>query len=191
MTTKEVISKLREDAKTRPALTDVLHMFAQRKRARHILTLDALVLKMTEEKFTYQREDYAEALNCLAVAGVGTLELDRHHKVKALKSIRYRIPQLGEAFFGGAAQVKEYKRPVQYETLAQIVSNPVALPTPRPTPKTPLKTPVQNVILTFVFNGKAMNIPLPSTMSPDDIAEFISRLREDSNEDTQRRGHSV
>jgi len=189
MTTKEVISKLREDAKTRPALTDVLHMFAQRKRARHILTLDALVLKMTEEKFTYQREDYAEALNCLAVAGVGTLELDRHHKIKALKSIRYRIPQLGEAFFGGAAQVKEYKRPVQYETLAQIVAK---IPAPvRPAPKPVLKTPVQNVILTFVFNGKAMNIPLPSTMSPDDIAEFISRLREDSNEDTQRRGHSV
>lgn len=180
MTTKEVIAKLKEDAKTRPALLDVLHMFALRQRARHVLTLDALVLKMTEEKFTHQREDYADAIRCLSEAGVGTLELDKYSKVKGLKAIRYRIPQLGEAFFGGADKVREYKRPLPYEPV--FTPPPVNPPSVLAPQKTSIKSTVENIVLTFIFNGKALNIPLPASMSPSDIAEFITRLKEDKSE---------
>lgn len=105
----EMIKKLKEESSNNPAAGSVFHLFAMRSRARGIITLRSLFLRMKIEGFSYTKEDYATVLTLLAKHGVGKLDLDAKGRVRSLKEIKISLPSLGKALVGQGKDLSKFR----------------------------------------------------------------------------------
>lgn len=176
--TNQMVEKLKNECKGNSALSAVLHLFALRKRARSSLTLDGLKQKMAEEGFSYSRAEYEKILKTLADAGLGTLKLSPKGEVRAIQNITVTLQSLGAAVCGGKPGLTPLKAKHRY------VKVPKPATTTTPTTEEPQKITVlkQPLILTWIVNGKPVNLRVPDNFTAKDFEELFNRIAEHSNE---------
>lgn len=187
-----LVDSLKQAAKEDPALRDVLLLFATRIRARYQVTLAALSRSMENEKFQHSDAAYAKCLETLATLGIGTLDRDSKGRVRALRGLKYRLPQLGQVVVDKSELIAFKRHPryrVIYQPLVspapQTVVNPVAAkPDPqdrrsgedrRRAPRS-YQTPGTKLVLTYILNGKPINIPVPADLTPTELVILVQKF---------------
>lgn len=193
---KAMIETLRTEAAKNTALGDVLHMLATRERARFMISLSALTVRMHREGFKGTRSEYGLALAKLATAGVGALDRDPKGRVRSLKDIKISLPTLGRAVLG-EDQLKGFKQRNRYQTVIDVPtpvqvahSAPASIATPPmgdrrssggwdgiERRRSPRESVGGNVVLTFKVNGRDLSLPLPTEMPATDVARLVERLK--------------
>ena len=175
------INTLRREAARNPVVNDVCHMFAQRKRARHQVTIRALSLRMKAEGFKHSDKEYGTVLKLLADTGFGTLQKN-NRGVLALVNVKTTLQSLGQAVIGNTQELKARKLRHTFSALApiaQMVKEEKAAP--ESTPKQMTVYPYRatgSVSITLTVNKKPIIIPLPSTLTPEEIASLIKHFQE-------------
>lgn len=171
MTTATVIETLKHDADKDAAFNAVCHVFALRKRARHMVSLRALTKKMEAEGFKYSTEQYASILKRLATLGVGRLETDAKGKVRALRDIKLTLQSIGKAALGERLTVARRNARNVFTQL------PVAAAT-KERVETLWKAPERrmNLRIRVPLGGKLVDVEVPKGLSKEEIAVFISKF---------------
>jgi hypothetical protein len=172
---KEVIQTLKEEAATDQVFADVCHMWTKRMRSRNQVTIKALAQRMVEAGMpTHKPGEYGRVLKVLANLGFGRIEMDRRGDVKALKDIKITLSSIGEVAVGKALSLKSFKLRNRYRRMqVPAPTTPSAVPHKvirKPEPAAPIGLVVK-------INEKSVNIPLPDSLSDEEMAGLIRRLR--------------
>lgn len=170
---KQAIEVLKQSVKSNAAHNAVLHMWALRQRARFQVTLAALKQKMKAEGFDFPDAEYAALLRIMAQLGLGTIVADKRGKVTALKDIRITLQSLGQAVIGNSAKLESYRQRTSYIELPKPVDKS-GTETPPTVKLTAFETPV---IVTFIVNGKPVNVSFPKEANAEDIGTVVERFQ--------------
>lgn len=163
MLDKEVIETLRNEVKTNPVSSDVLHLFALRKRARNTVTLSSLYQRMLKEGYKYQKSDYVHIIRVLAKTGFGKLDIDAKGRVKGLKDISVTLQSIGAIACGKADSPNRLKHKNKFTTL---VNKPNVLK----------QHNLHEMLLKFPVNNKIIEIRLPEDVTTKDLIDIINRM---------------
>jgi hypothetical protein len=184
--TEVQIERLTTEAKSNPVWNAVAHVFALRERARSQVTIQALMQKMREEGFNWDRKDYEQVLRLLASVGVGRLVSDSKGRPLALVDIKLTLQSIGKVAAGGSTEVQGFRRKSRFGRLAGPMvrrkrrkaraTKTVEVRRPTRQPR-PYQTPAPRLILTVIVNDKPVNIPVPNDFAPEDVAKLISDLQ--------------
>lgn len=166
-----MVLKLKDESKTDPTLNAVVHDFALRRRTRSQITLHALEQRMKLEGFTWTRDQCRNVLKLLGSCGVGKIDTDKEGNVIAIRDIKVTLQSIGRAVVG-KEPIKQFNKRNTFGKLAVV-------PTPQPPKRRGRKprayqTPGSRIVLTIIVNEKPVNIPVPSDLTPTEIAELIS-----------------
>jgi len=164
MTSQEIVSKLREEAKNNKIADAVFHMWASRQRARYQVTVAALDYRMKAEGFVFDRSEYVKLLKFLSSLGIGRLSSDFKGKNLALVDVKTTLQSIGIAAVQGG-NLESFKRRNRYSKL--IVEKPPSLA------KNSDTKPVE-ITITVLVAGKPMQIQIPQNFTDTDIAGVIS-----------------
>lgn len=169
LNTKQVIETLKKEVQTNKALDATLHICAMRKRARNQLTLNTLYNRMHQEHYKFTRGELAGVLKLFADTGVGRLEVDRKGRPKALKDIKVTLQSLGNSALTSASpKLDTFKPKSKYKIIA---SEPNKSFTVKPNPG------IVGVSIQAEINGKIVLIPVPSNLTPEDVADLVRRFQ--------------
>lgn len=174
------ITNLKKEAQSNPIAGDVLKMFAERKRARHVVTLGALEQRMKKEGFSHNRDEYASVLKFLASQGFGHLETDKKGRVKALKEVKMTLQSIGQAAVGKQMSLAALKQRNKFNQL-QARTSALSATADIIKPKTGNGTGFP-VSITVVVNGKPVNLRVPKEFNEKDIGELVVKLTEDKGD---------
>lgn len=189
MTKEETLRELRERTKADPVLDATMHVLAMRRRPRHNLTIDGLYYRMRREGFNHPKKDYARVFKLLGELGLARVLTNLGGDPQEAKDFRMPLPLIGMAACGS---------PVPADKIGKLLSK--AEPrVPKPGPPTPQKhempsvehfiareprsprsyqTPGSRLILTVLVNEKPINIPVPKSLTPDELSALITELWE-------------
>ena len=182
MSDQEMIVTLSKIAKNDPVLSDVMFLFSTRKRARFMISVEALQNKMTEEKFEYSRKQLGSVFETLAQCGIGRVQRTPKGHVKALVDLKVRIPDLGKAILG-EGQLRRYRQRHRFQSLPGAdVSIPVA-PTSKPAEQRasrdprPYQIPGARLVATVLGNSGQVvaNVTFTPNATKEEIADFFAR----------------
>ncbi len=171
----QVINSLRHEAQRNPVVADVFHVFATRQRARHQVTVRALSMRMEKEGFKYKNNDYVGVLKLLSDTGFGVLRRDVKGQVTALTNIKVTLQSLGRAVIGKDKELKALTFRNKFSSLspmAKIITNEA-----KPKPAVYPYRAVSSVSITLTINKKPVIIPLPNTLTPEEIAALIKHFQ--------------
>lgn len=176
MNTKEMISQLRLEASKNPALNAVLHVFACRQRARSTLDVKVLERRMVKEGFKYASEEYVKILRLLGGVGIGKLDTDPKGRVRALKDIKITFQSLGLAVYSGNDnELKTFKQRNKFVKLP--IPTNVKLEDIKVVGRPKVISGGSNITLTVSVGSKAVSIPVPKDLTPEEITELVARFR--------------
>ncbi len=162
-----VINQLRNEVRIKEAFNAVAHVFAVRQRARHQVTLTALLRTMRREGFNHPVEAYTGVLEKLAALGFGRVEKDAKGHVRALKDVRVTLQSIGSAACGTASSLSSRKLRTRYRQLA-----------PRPAVLAPkVERPAIGLSVVVHSGGKQLTIPVPAGLTLADMAGLLEELR--------------
>ncbi len=175
MNQNEAIVSLKKVVESDKAASAVFHVFALRKRARHMVTILGLMQRMKAEGFEYSRGQYEAILKIMAEHGFGKLEKDPKGQVTALKDIKTTLQSLGKAVLSQDEKLKGFKQRNRFNDLVAtaeaIRTNPEAIAV------RPFRVS-GTVSITLSINGKPIIIPVPSDLTPEETAGLINRLQD-------------
>lgn len=160
MTQTETIQK---EAESNKVFRDVAHVFAQRDRARTVVTLSSLHQTMKKRGYHYDKKDLVPVLTKLASAGIGKLDIDFKGKVRALKDIKVKLQSVGAVAEGGE-ELANFRQKNQFKE--------ITMPEMKRSEQGP------KLVLTALINGKALNIAVPGDFNTADIATLVSCLKD-------------
>lgn len=163
MLDKEVVETLRNEVKTNPVSSDVMHLFALRKRARNTVTLTSLYQRMLKEGYKYRKSDYVHIIRVLAKSGFGKLDVDLKGRVKGLKDISVTLQSIG-AIACGKVDIPAKLR--QKNKFTKLVSKPNVLK----------ERKLQEMLLRFPVNNKIIEIRLPEDVTTKDLVDIINMM---------------
>lgn len=169
----QMIQSLRKEVSTNKTASAVFHVFAFRKRARQILTVNGLRQKMRAEGFKYEDKEYAKVLASMAEAGVGTLTKDAKGRVKALKDIKITLTSLGKAVCGTNDKLKNFKPKNQFIE----VEVPVIASIPAVAPTQSLSTASTMKIGVYTKN-RLINVEVPTNLSAEELSSLVRKINE-------------
>lgn len=187
MSRDQAVITLRREAARNPVVNDVCHVFAARKRARHQVTVRALSLRMKKEGFAHKDAEYAEVLSLLSDTGFGTLEKDRKGRVVALKNVKTTLQSLGKAVIGQKQELEALHLRNKFSALApaaQLIKQAKVTPIAPNTSPLPAQLAVYpyratgSISITLTINKKPVIIPLPATLTPEEIASLIKHFQD-------------
>lgn len=170
MSDKTLIETLKKEAANNKVLDAVLHMFAARERTRFILTIFGVSLRMKKEGFNFSKEQYQDVFKLLAELGVGNLAYDSKGSIIAIKDIKVTLQSMGQAVINKkVTKVVAFNKRNLFRSL-----NPDE-------PKTEVvPIPMTNVVLTFLINGKPINLSIPGDLDSRDIGDLVVRLKDNT-----------
>lgn len=189
--TTQAIEILKFQAEASPASKAVFIALALRTRARNVMTLKALTQKMESEGFRHNAEEYAPVLKAMAQVGFGTLVLDNKGRVKALKDIKVKLMDIGNAVVGDKTAVGQFKQKNRFVRLPKapvlvekrvLDANPAAIAPNGPVAFLERRKAVVDtttpVSLTVRLKGvnSPISIPVTKEMSKDDLASIIAKF---------------
>lgn len=165
MTKEKVIEQLRERTKADPILDAAMHVLALRKRPRHNLTLDGLYYRMKREGFNHPKKEYARVFKLFSELGLARVLTDIKGEPLQAKDFRLPIPLIGAAACGTDVPFSKMGKPIGQ---APSSKEPIRLKSYR--------APGSHLTLTVLVNNKAVNIPVPNTLTRDELSSLIVEL---------------
>lgn len=184
MTKEEVLDQLREKTKADPILNATMHMLALRKRPRHNLTLDGLYYRMKREGFDHPKKEYLRVLQLLGDLGLAKIITDFKGEPQQARDFRLSLPLIGAAACGSNVPLSKMGKLISQNRTPMVTQNtpeldPAVSQTPpirEPRAPRPYQTPGSRLILTMLVNDKPVNIPIPKTLTPDELSTLIAEL---------------
>lgn len=167
----EAISLLRNEAANNPVARDVFHMFAQRERTRHQVTVEALSQRMKAEGFMHSDDQYRGVLKLLGGLGFGKVETNAKGRVIALKDVKTTLQSIGAAALKQEKKLESFTQANRYQALVATAE----LLKKAPTGQTKSGLPVS---ITVVINEKAVNFRVPKELNANEIADLVLRFRD-------------
>lgn len=184
-----LVQKLREEAKRNPVFKDIMHMLAQRQRTRGRLTVTRLKQAMEEEGFNYSRQEYENVIRFLGLLGLGNLSESKRGKAKGLSGIKIKLQSIGQAALTQNETLKPKREQNRYENIVaetETVHAKDFIEAGKPVVQAKATTTKPNDIrrttrpypafLTVLIDGKPVNIPGPSSISAENVGEFIAEF---------------
>lgn len=184
MNQKQVIERLGKEAKTDKALDAVLHVFALRERARSMITVEGLTLRMKKAGFDFDRTDYIRILSLLGNLGVGHPNKDKSGQVVSVSGIQVALQSLGKAALGQDKKLVNFRKRQRYQPVATTMPNAISVPveiTKSPkygTGATAKQGKGFPVSITVLVNGKPVNFRVNDDLDAHDLADVILRFRD-------------
>lgn len=177
MENKEVIQRLREELEKNHAFNAVMHMLALRNRARGVMTVHSLVLKMSAEGFKYGAQEYRNIIQILAELGIGEVAYDRKKRAKALVNIKYTLQSVGAAACGQDVDLTPYhQRDLKKHTRKHFVE--VAHTTTTPSKK---KSEIlSNMTFSLTYKGKPVKVEISKGISSEELVGLINTFQQAS-----------
>lgn len=175
MTKEEIIDRLRERTTADPILNATMHMLALRKRPRHNLTLDGLYYRMRREGFNHPKKEYARVFQLLGELGLAKIMTDLKGDPQQAKDFKLALPMIGAAACGENIPLTKMSKPLVKVVAAATVPAPAPSVREARAPRS-YQTPGSRLILTVLVNDKPVNIPVPKTLTPDELSALITEL---------------
>lgn len=180
MTTKDLVTALSQEVQKNPVFKDFALHCVTRQRARKELTLTSVSRNMKAEGFDYSDAQLIQVLKTLSELDIGKLDRDHKGRIRGLKDIRLTLQSLGAAALGQEnPNLKPFKGRAAFGVIAK-----EAVPTPtapytgedrRRAPR-PWQTSGAKVVLTVLLGEKPINIPMPSNLTPEEIAALVQKF---------------
>lgn len=171
MSQNEMIEMLKQEATKNEAFKAVCLMWALRERARSQVTVTALSARMKKEGFNFSKTRYKDILKFLASTGLGRLDSSPSGDIRSLKEIRVSLQSLGKSVCTGSKELKNIQKRNRYHKVPVTEHTRVATPAP-------IRHKNSSVVLTFMINGKAINISVPQDLTPIEIGTLVARFQE-------------
>lgn len=170
MSQNEMIEVLKQEAAKNETFKTVCLMWAFRERARSQVTVTALSARMKKEGFDFPKSRYRDILKFLAGAGLGKLDTAPNGDIRALKEIKVSLQSLGKSVCSGSKDLKNIQKRNKYQKVAvpRQPSGAAVVARPQST----------SVVLTFVINGKAINVSVPQGLTPIEIGTLVSKFHD-------------
>lgn len=176
MSTKQLIEALKSATSTNKCMEAVLIMWAHRERARHQVTVHALYQRMRAEGFTeYNAEEYRKVLGEIGKLGFGKIKYDKSGRVTALVELKTTLQSIGKAATGVESSFEIYNRRNQYGKLANDVIDNASVSDVQKASPAVLST---SVVLTFILDGKPVNVSVPSGFTAEEVGRIVERFQE-------------
>lgn len=166
MTQIQVVETLKKEIDSNPVVSDVLHVFAMRKRTRAVVTLHSLVQRMKNAGFNHERSEYITVLKVLANIGLGKLDVDSRGKVRALKDIKTTLQSIGQAAIQQADNLVNFHQRNKFHKI-----NPEVIGLRRVAPTG------TDVSLKVLINGKEVSVSLSKELTPEEIGTLVSKFQ--------------
>lgn len=168
------LENLRKEINKHPAAPAVFEVFAGRERARNRVTVKALALRMKSKGYSFTEQEYAEVLEKMAKEGFGSLDRDSKGRIKALKDIKITLQSLGSAVLGQQERLSNIKERNKFKELVTLSED---IQTKPDIVKSQSIKVSYSLTLLYVVKDQELRIPIPVTMTPDAIADLITRLQ--------------
>lgn len=184
MNTKQMIETFRTQAANDKVFDNTMHMFASRERTRYMIMVTALEQRMKAAGFEHTRDEYVKVIKFLGEHGVGKLVHDSRGRILGLKEITVRLQSIGVAVLHEAGKVEPFRPRTKYYSVKKQPKR-IDLKLPSEEVKVtdvgwvrPLKTVISSpMVLTFLINGKPVNVSIPEELETTDITDLVRRLQ--------------
>lgn len=173
MTNIEQIMNLKKEANDDAIFNNVLHVFAQRERARREVTVSTLTHTMKKAGYEYSPQQVIPVLEKLSKLGFGRLEKDIRGRVRALRDIQVTLQSLGTVASQEKAEIKPFRPRNSFGKLSEETQEPRT-----PSPVIEAAKAKTALILTVMINDKPVNIQVPKGLSASEIAALVVKLRD-------------
>ncbi len=202
MTIENLVLGLKEKAAKDKVFNDICTVFATRERARFDVTVNGLTQRMKKDGFEYGPSELSPALRYLASLGLGQLKTSGG-KVIGLTEVKTTLQSIGSVALGQTNSLVKFHKRHQFHKLpavmAQKAEHKLVMPRnaeprlvdikPAKAAQKPLKLnlkPVEQVMkeekgstvtLSLNFKGTDITIPVPRSLSAQDIATLVKSFQ--------------
>lgn len=187
MNQTEVITAIKEEAKSNKAADAVFHMWATRARARGQVTIAALDQRMQREGFTFDKAEYAKLLKRMADLGFGRLDTSSG-KVLALKDVKVKLQSIGKAAIGTETTIEGWRARNKFRHLPAVKAAEAKQSESKPLPVASLvhqSHPAREgyragvVYIAVNLGEKLVSLPVPGNLTDAEVGMLVRRLRND------------
>lgn len=185
----KTVLALREEAAKNPVFNAVAHIFAIRRRARQQVTIQRLQVAMTQEGFTFTRNQYENVIKFLASQNLGTLERNHKGRIRALKNIKVTLQSIGLAAIARKNTFDKFSVPNRFIKLpvlktdstemeaATVQPKPPKSPPPfTPTPENRARQYEAGMVVTV--DGEEIRFELPKKVTMEQFFKILAGLYE-------------
>ncbi len=201
MTIENLVLGLKEKAAKDKVFNDICTVFATRERARYDVTVNGLTQRMKKDGFAYSPSELSPALRYLASLGLGQLKTSGG-KVVGLSEVKTTLQSIGSVALGQTNSLVKFHKRHQFHKLPAVIAqaeHKLVMPKnaeprlvdikPAKAPKKPLTlklNPVEQVMkeekgstvtLSLNFKGTDISIPVPRSLSANDIATLVKSFQ--------------
>jgi hypothetical protein len=171
MNMTEVIDRLSQEAKSKPAANALFHVWGVRERhARNgVVSMRAVRSQMQEEGFTFDQKEYEAILRLLAELGLGKLDVSHKGEVRGLKEVRTTLKSIGMA----ACQKSGLKSARIRNRYSKIAARRAPVAQER---QEPAYAGVTAVGLVVNLGKRSISIPVPKDISGEELSALVAKF---------------
>jgi hypothetical protein len=184
MSQNEAIELLKNEATNDKEVRTALELFTKRKRTRFRVTVNGLMQLARRSGVELTEDGCKRVLKALAAARFGVIEQDRSGAPIALDNVEVTLQSIGRAVLGNSHELDDFRPKRKFRRIRHSARKTPTLVEAPKQPQESLAKPTwprkdaSNLVLTFMVNGKPVNLSIENDLNAQDIGLIIDRLRE-------------
>lgn len=176
MNYNQIVESLRTEAKSNKVADCVFTVFTDRKRTRNVLTVNGLYQRMKAKNFDFSMHEYGEVLKFLSSLGLGTLELSKKGRVRALKDIKFTLQSIGQNALNGENGFEVASRKTHYSKMPMKALQERVIKSVKALAEEPIIQALSHKEITIAISGKDWKVSVPSNADEKELVKLINAL---------------